>query len=209
MARRLAFRAFPYLFFCVLTPVFPPAHAQSFDYYVLTLSWSPEFCHENPSNRSDECSAAGPAGFVVHGLWPTNTDGSDPRNCSGTPFDPSAVPENVTSIMPRAIYAHEWETHGVCSGLGERDYFQEIATLSRRLVIPIRNTGADQHIAPSALRTQFSKANPGWPPSAFSIQDRRNSLVAVKACMSRSFAPISCPHHGDTRNTPITVRAGP
>jgi hypothetical protein len=43
------------------------AGAQNFDYYVFTLSWSPEFCHENPSNHSDECSANAEGKFVVHG----------------------------------------------------------------------------------------------------------------------------------------------
>ena len=186
-----------------------PAHAQSFDYYVFTLSWAPEFCHEEAGNNSDECSPNARMGFVVHGLWPNNNDGSDPQNCPTEPYNPSAVPQTLAGIMPGAIYRHEWEKHGVCSGMSEADYFQKIASLYRQFTIPIRNTGADQQIAPSALRKGFAQANPGWPPSSFSIQDRGNHLVAVRVCMSRSFVPVSCPHHGDTRNTPIIIRARP
>jgi len=186
-----------------------PAHAQRFDYYVLTLSWAPEFCHENPGNRSDECSANAKGTFVVHGLWPNNKDGTDPQGCPAKPYDPSAVPRTLAGVMPDAVYRHEWEKHGVCSGMSQGDYFQRIASLYRQFAIPIRNTGEDQQVAPSALRKQFAQANPGWPPSAFSIQDRGNHLVAVRVCMSRSFTPISCPHHGDTRNSPITIRARP
>lgn len=36
----------------------------AFDYYLLTLSWSPEFCLTHPS--AAECSAH--PGFILHGL---------------------------------------------------------------------------------------------------------------------------------------------
>jgi ribonuclease T2 len=111
--------------------------------------------------------------------------------------------------MPGNLYRHEWEKHGVCSGMSESDYFQKVATLYHQFVIPVKDTGQDQKIAPSALRKQLAKSNPGWMPSSFSIQDKGNSLVAVRVCMSRSFEPVSCPRHGDTRNTPITIRARP
>src|ERR1700729_2986492 len=46
-----------------------------FDYYVLSLSWSPSFCAANaerPSARSKPDPQCGPRpySFVVHGLWP-------------------------------------------------------------------------------------------------------------------------------------------
>jgi ribonuclease T2 len=199
------------LLILTLTLAFWPAaaSAQNFDYYVFTLSWAPEFCHENPSNHSDECAADAEAKFVVHGLWPNNNDGSDPQNCPAAPYDPSAVPQSLREIMPSNLYPHEWQKHGVCSGMSESEYFQKIAALHQQFVIPIKVTDQDQKIAPSALRKQLAKSNPGWMPSSFSIQDNRNSLVAIRVCMSRSFEPISCPRHGDTRNTPITIRAKP
>ena len=42
----------------------PSNDAQPFDYYLLNLSWSPEFCYSHPS--AAEC-AAHPT-FVLHGL---------------------------------------------------------------------------------------------------------------------------------------------
>src|SRR5579859_7556220 len=58
----------------------------SFDFYLLNLSWSPEFCHGHPT--AIECAAH--ATFVLHGLWPQNTDGTYPENCSNAngPSDP-------------------------------------------------------------------------------------------------------------------------
>src|SRR5277367_6197544 len=46
-----------------------------FDFYVLSLSWSPSFCEEaserGRSGRSQGAQCGGrPFSFVVHGLWP-------------------------------------------------------------------------------------------------------------------------------------------
>ena len=45
-----------------------------FDYYVLSLSWSPSFCEEaderGNSGRSQAQCGGRPFSFVVHGLWP-------------------------------------------------------------------------------------------------------------------------------------------
>jgi ribonuclease T2 len=185
------------------------AHAQNFDYYVFALSWSPEFCHENPSNHTPECSSNNQGGFVVHGLWPNLQNGRGPQNCHAAPFVRSDVATGLRDIMPSSIYKHEWEKHGVCSGMTERDYFQKILSLYQNLKIPIRNTGQDQHISPFALRQQFSQSNAGWAVNSFLIQDMSNSLSGVEVCMSRSFTAVACPRPGDTRNAPILVRAKP
>jgi len=47
----------------------PAAHeAGRFDYYVLSLSWSPAYCTSHPEDQA-QCGAK-PFGFVLHGLWP-------------------------------------------------------------------------------------------------------------------------------------------
>jgi len=92
----------------------------AFDYYVLALSWSPEFCHSHPSKP--ECTS-GNFGFVVHGLWPQYKDGY-PEHCSTAPglTDPSRMQE----VMPDpSLVAHEWTTHGTCSGL-EADAYSNL-----------------------------------------------------------------------------------
>ena len=65
-----------------------------FDYYVLSLSWSPEFCYSHPGKP--ECQS-GHHGFVVHGLWPQFADGY-PENCSNAPG--LAHPQEMADIMP-------------------------------------------------------------------------------------------------------------
>lgn len=182
------------------------AAAQRFDYYLFTLSWSPEFCHENPSNHTPECKTGANGGFVVHGLWPDSNNGKNPQNCAGDPFDPTAVPQGLDAFMPSQLFKHEWQTHGVCSGMNEHDYFARIASLYHGLTIPITNNGADQQISPAALRQKFASANPASKPASFAIQDNGKYLVAVKMCLGRSFEPISCPQPGDINTKQITIR---
>ena len=56
--------------------------AASFDYYLLTMSWAPQFCATNPKGKSSsECDPKKHYGFVVHGLWPQNNSGSYPHDC--------------------------------------------------------------------------------------------------------------------------------
>ena len=55
----------------------------SFDYYLLTLSWAPEFCATHAGDAlSSECDPQRHFGFVVHGLWPENDNGSHLQNCA-------------------------------------------------------------------------------------------------------------------------------
>lgn len=67
-----------------------------FDYYLLALSWSPEFCYSHADKP--ECRS-GHHGFVVHGLWPQYTDGY-PENCS-TALGLSN-PAEMADLMPDA-----------------------------------------------------------------------------------------------------------
>src|SRR5262249_30579276 len=106
------------VFLLALSPR-PTLHAASFDYYLFSLSWSPEYCHEHPKDKTPECNAQAKNNFVVHGLWPSNKDGSDPSGCSTTPYNPSAVPKPLPDVMPKNLFSHEWREHGVCSGMTE------------------------------------------------------------------------------------------
>ena len=184
-------------------------HAATFDYFVFSLSWSPEFCHEHPNDRSPECNAQAKMNFVVHGLWPSNTNGSNPTRCLTTPFSRSSVPGPLPQIMPSNLMPHEWQTHGVCSGMTESVYFQKILSLFNSLAIPIKSTGQDQKMTPASIREAFSQSNAGTTANSFTVQDDGQYLTEVRSCWDRAFASIPCPARGDTRNTQITIRSRP
>jgi ribonuclease T2 len=45
--------------------------AGQFDYYVMALSWSPNWCElEGDAKGSDQCAAHHDHGWILHGLWP-------------------------------------------------------------------------------------------------------------------------------------------
>ena len=74
-----------------------------FDFYVLTLSWSPGFCDTGGAAKSkDQCSVGAGEGFVIHGLWPDNAYKADPADC-GSPGDiPNDVLQQTRGRLPRA-----------------------------------------------------------------------------------------------------------
>jgi ribonuclease I len=85
-----------------------------FDYYLLSLSWSPAFCLSSPG--AAECDGPRRYGFIVHGLWPQNERGW-PQYCNVHVPVPDEVVQAMAEIMPsRQLVYHEWSAHGTCSG---------------------------------------------------------------------------------------------
>jgi ribonuclease T2 len=169
----------------------PAANSQpgDFDFYLLTLSWSPEFCATHPG--SSECSAH--PGFVVHGLWPQNDDGTYPENCS-TAAGP-ADPRQYLNLMPtESLIEHEWTAHGTCSGLAPDAYFSAIGTTVHAVRVPSTFMNANQPAAltPSAIIGQFAAANPSWPQGSIALSCGKNYLTAVEFCLSKTLAPEAC-----------------
>jgi ribonuclease T2 len=160
-----------------------------FDYYLLNLSWSPEFCYSHPN--AAECASH--STFVLHGLWPQNNDGTYPENCSNAPgpTDPSAF----SDIYPESgLLEHEWHTHGTCSGLGAGDFFSTARTAYRSVVIPrkLANLTAQSSMSPSEIMNLFMVDNPRIPRESFAVSCGNNYLTAVEICLDKSLHPIQC-----------------
>jgi ribonuclease T2 len=169
----------------------PAANSQpgEFDFYLLTLSWSPEFCATHPG--SSECAAH--PGFVVHGLWPQNDNGTYPENCS-TAAGP-ANPRQYLNLLPTvSLIQHEWATHGTCSGLAPDAYFGEIGTAFRQVKIPsaFANGTPPATLTPGAIISQFAAANPNWPQGSIALSCGNNHLTAVEICLSKTLATEVC-----------------
>ena len=160
-----------------------------FDFYLLTLSWSPEFCATHPGKP--ECAAH--PGFVLHGLWPQNNDGTYPENCSNAPgpSDPGAYAD----ILPDAgLLAHEWQTHGTCSGLAPDRYFSSARNALHEVTIPAAFSQLTQQTSqtPATILAGFSQANPSFPAASLALSCGNNYLTAVEVCLNKSLAPIAC-----------------
>ena len=103
----------------------------SFDYYVLTLSWSPGFCDTGgAAKQPSQCARGAGAGFVVHGLWPNNAAGPNPEDCGGGAYVPAAALRLTDGVYPdEGLARYEYRKHGTCSGLDPQAYFAAVKTL--------------------------------------------------------------------------------
>ena len=161
-----------------------------FDFYLLNLSWSPQFC---VTHRDNPQCATHP-GFVVHGLWPQNLDGTYPENCStaARPADPGAF---VGAIPTAALVEHEWAAHGTCSGLTPEEYFASVRRAFRSIRIPAVFTATQappRILPPDAILAEFTAANPTFPSGAFALSCGNNYLTAIEACLDKSLHPLAC-----------------
>ena len=164
--------------------------AGHFDFYLLNLSWNPEYCATHTA--AAECAAH--SGFVVHGLWPQNNDGTFPENCSKAPGPIN--PSQYLDLQPTiSLIAHEWQTHGTCSGLAPDAYFQAIRKVYHQVVIPAPWRPGDATpamLTPQAILAQFANANPADPQGTFALTCGSNRLTALEACFTTGLTPESC-----------------
>ncbi len=178
-----------------------PSPPGVFDYYLLALSWSPEFCHSYAANA--QCS--GHFGMVVHGLWPQFVDGY-PEHCSTQPG--LADPSSMTDIMPDpSLVVHEWSTHGTCSGLGAEDYFKLVRRAFTSVKVPARLAAPTQmfSMTPQQLKEDFVSANPRLKAEDLAISCGNNYLTGVLVCLSKQLEPTACQSARDCRANSISI----
>ena len=139
---------------------------QPFDYYLLNLSWSPEFCHSHPN--ATECAQH--STFVLHGLWPQNKDGTYPENCSTQPGPRNPAAYSDTYSDP-GLLVHEWRTHGTCAGLSLDAFFTLARNAFHSVAIPPALSQLDHQISmpPSQILDLFTAANPSIPRSSLAL----------------------------------------
>lgn len=171
-----------------------------FDFYVLSLSWSPSFCEaasERGNNgRGTQAQCGGrPYSFVVHGLWPQYERGF-PEYCQRpSPRLARGIMTSMLDLMPApGLIYNEWDKHGTCSGLGERAYFEAIRKARAAVKIPeeFLQLSEPKTIAPDDLEAAFVKVNPGLSNSAISVTCDSRRLSEVRICLSKDLQFRSC-----------------
>jgi ribonuclease T2 len=195
-------------FGCFVATAMPPAWAQDtrqnapgeFDFYVLSLSWSPSFCAAAAERRSgghgggQECGPR-PYAFVVHGLWPQYDKGF-PEYCQvpAPRLDHDTV-SSILDLMPAPhLVFNEWYKHGTCSGLAPRTYFETVRRARAVVKIPPEyiDLQAPLTVAPAAVADAFIKANPDLPHDGIAIVCDRQRLTEVRVCLSKDLKFSSC-----------------
>ena len=171
-----------------------------FDFYVLSLSWSPSFC-DAATERSAESAARQaecgerPFAFVVHGLWPQYERGF-PEFCQNPA---PRLDRNIVSSMldlmpsPRLIF-HEWDRHGVCSGLPARAYFETIRKARALVKIPpdYLDLAEPKTVSPGEVEDSFIAANAGLTHEAIAVGCDAKRLREVRICLSKDLKFRDC-----------------
>jgi ribonuclease T2 len=167
-----------------------------FDFYVLSLSWSPSYCEAEGSNANrQQCAASRPYAFVVHGLWPQFEHGY-PQKCGADDRNVSKQTlRKLYDIMPSAgLIIHEWRTHGSCTGLTQSDYFDVLRAAREKVVVPseFRRLDAYRTLAPGDAEAAFLRANPDLPPDGIAVTCDRRFLRDVRICLTKGLAFRPC-----------------
>ena len=167
-----------------------PSHSPAkFDFYLLNLSWSPEFCLTHHGNK--QCALH--STFVLHGLWPQNNDGTWPQNCSNAPGP--ANPAQYSDIYPDvSLLQHEWSKHGTCSGLSPDAYFSAARRAFQSIKVPPRLAGLTSPVSmkPEEILSLFTESDPQIPRPAAALSCGNNDLTAFEVCLDKNFAPVAC-----------------
>jgi len=173
-----------------------PSTPGQFDYYLLSLSWSPQYCSNVDDDANDpQCAAGRNLGFVVHGLWPENQNGINPRNCKPAPQLDQQVAKSMLDIMPSdKLVAHEWLNHGTCSGVSSADFFKRTRDAFLKLKVPAQyQKPAKPLLVPvKEFEQALVDANPGLKSGQFAIYCDERYLREVRVCMDKNLNFRTC-----------------
>ncbi len=170
------------------------AGASPFDYFLLSLSWAPNYCAGHPTDHSSECRTGGHTAFVLHGLWPQANSGPPPMSCSTASPVAGETVDHMLNFMPtRGLIQHEWQKHGTCSGLSAQDYFARVEQAFRNVHVPEQYPKLDheQSFSVPDLEKSFADANHA-PLSSFRISCHAGELVSLEVCMDKNLQFQSC-----------------
>lgn len=171
-----------------------------FDFYVLSLSWSPSYCEaareRGGLGKSQQIQCGGrPYSFVVHGLWPQYDRGS-PNYCQQpAPRLNGRIVSSMLDLMPApGLIFSQWDKHGTCSGLQPRAYFETIRKARAAIKIPEQFLELSEHkmVTPGEVEDAFVKSNPGLSASAISVTCDTRRLSEVRICVNKELQFHPC-----------------
>lgn len=170
--------------------------AGTFDYYVLSLSWTPSWCAiEGDARQSPQCDPGQGYGFTLHGLWPQFEAGW-PSYCPTSMRTPSrGMTGEMVDIMGSSGLAwHQWRKHGVCSGLEAEDYFALSRLANESVMRPdlLRRLEREVRLPAQVIEEAFLEVNPTLEPDMLTVTCRDGRVQEVRVCLTRGLEPRVC-----------------
>lgn len=179
----------------------PAAHADGtragdFDYYVLSLSWSPTWCAiEGDARGADQCDARHDYGWILHGLWP-QFEADYPSYCNTSARSPSRGETNaMVDVMASGGLAwHQWKKHGRCSGLTSQEYFAAARAAYNAVVRPpvLRKLDHTVRLPAQVIEEAFLQSNPAWSADMITITCKQGRIQEARLCLTKGMEPRTC-----------------
>ena len=168
--------------------------AGDFDYYVMSLSWSPTWCAlEGRERGSPQCDAD--FGWVLHGLWPQYEDGW-PSYCNTNERNPSRSDTSAQSDVFGSSGSawHQWNKHGRCSGLSSSDYYALSREAYARIERPalLRQLDRSVRLPATVIEDAFLEANPKLDANQITITCKAGRIQEARICMTRDLELRAC-----------------
>ncbi len=187
--------------FCLALLIATPALAEGeragdFDYYVLSLSWTPSWCDlEGDARNSPQCDAGRGFGFTLHGLWPQYEQGW-PSFCLTGARDPSRRETSaMADIMGTSGLAwYQWKKHGRCSGLSSDAYFEAARKAYESITRPdiLRRLTKPVKVPARVIEAAFLEANPDMEPDQITVTCKAGLIQEVRICLSKDLELREC-----------------
>ncbi|NOT84009.1 MAG: ribonuclease [Methylococcaceae bacterium] len=163
------------------------ADQRPFDYYLMSLSWSPEFCATRPEDR--QCGRG--YGLVLHGVWPQYSKGY-PSSCSHERISAQLVRQFPDLYPSEKLAFHEWQKHGTCSDLAPEAYLQLSQSLKQSFINPpeLQNLTQPLRVTKAQLTQIILTANPKLNEEtiALTCKDSGRFLQEIMVCFDKSGA---------------------
>lgn len=188
------------------------AEAVAFDYFTFSLQWPVTFCRLNIAR----CSLSSvPDIWTIHGLWPSNFTGANPRKCSDM-FDVSQIPKdvitNMNQIWPNLIknatneqlWSTQWKVHGSCAqsvpGVQNiKEYFTKATKLANlyniKEILEISQiTEGNNYTIASIQKAMIHGTNRISSVIVSKAPCALNWLFEIRICFDKQFGIINCPN---------------
>ena len=182
--------------FLFASPASAQDQAGTFDYYVMSLSWSANWCAlEGDARQSPQCDGTTENGWILHGLWPQYERGY-PANCRTSLRPPSrSQTSEMADIMGTSGLAwHQWNKHGVCSGLESADYYALSREAYGRINRPevFRKLSKTVTLPASLIEQAFVNDNVGLSPDGVTVTCKSGYIQEARICLTRDLEFRTC-----------------
>ncbi|GLS85737.1 ribonuclease T(2) [Cypionkella aquatica] len=187
----------------VFTAIFIGSAAQAqgekagdFDYYVMSLGWSSNWCALTGDARRDpQCDAGRGLTWTLHGLWPQYERGY-PSDCRTVHTDPNRSDSaQMADIMGGAGLAfYEWKKHGRCSGLSAKSYYSTMRKAYQAVVIPpiFAKISKDLRVPAAVIEDAFFESNPGIARDQMTVTCKSGMIQELRICLTKDLEPRRC-----------------